>query len=86
MQKKPSSRAGPNKICYSENSNMPPKDSARSLRDMKEMLTNLPQFQDLKAKVCYDFFVFQYMYACTDVYYTTVFSSSQHRTGVYVYF
>jgi hypothetical protein len=30
---------------------MPPKDSARSLRDMKEMLTNLPQFQDLKAKV-----------------------------------
>ncbi|KAM3583138.1 syntaxin binding protein 1 [Umbelopsis sp. WA50703] len=28
----------------------PPKDSARSLRDMKDMLANLPQFQDLKAK------------------------------------
>ncbi|CAO3662477.1 unnamed protein product [Umbelopsis vinacea] len=37
-------------LSASENSNMPPKDSARSLRDMKEMLTNLPQFQDLKAK------------------------------------
>ncbi|CAO3658545.1 unnamed protein product [Umbelopsis ramanniana] len=37
-------------LSASEGSNMPPKDSARSLRDMKEMLTNLPQFQDLKAK------------------------------------
>lgn len=26
------------------------KSSAKSLKDMKEMLTNLPQFQDLKAK------------------------------------
>ncbi|KAH8551198.1 Sec1-like protein [Umbelopsis sp. PMI_123] len=37
-------------LSASEGSSMPPKDSARSLRDMKEMLTNLPQFQDLKAK------------------------------------
>ncbi|KAI9273019.1 Sec1-like protein [Phascolomyces articulosus] len=28
----------------------PPKDSAKSLKDMKEMLGNLPQFQDMKAK------------------------------------
>lgn len=28
-----------------------PKDSAKSLKEMKEMLTNLPQYQDLKAKV-----------------------------------
>lgn len=28
-----------------------PKDSAKSLKEMKEMLTNLPQFQDMKAKV-----------------------------------
>ncbi|KAL0138132.1 Sec1-like protein [Mucor lusitanicus] len=27
-----------------------PKDSAKSLKEMKEMLTNLPQYQDLKAK------------------------------------
>ncbi|CAO3657362.1 unnamed protein product [Mucor hiemalis] len=27
-----------------------PKNSAKSLKEMKEMLTNLPQFQDLKAK------------------------------------
>ncbi|KAI8339302.1 Sec1-like protein [Blakeslea trispora] len=27
-----------------------PKDSAKSLKEMKEMLTNLPQFQDMKAK------------------------------------
>lgn len=30
--------------------NAAPKNSAKSLKDMKEMLTNLPQFQDLKAK------------------------------------
>lgn len=29
----------------------PPKDSAKSLKDMKEMLGNLPQFQEMKAKV-----------------------------------
>ncbi|KAG0168834.1 vacuolar sorting protein VPS33/slp1 [Apophysomyces sp. BC1015] len=28
----------------------PPKDSAKSLKDMKDMLSNLPQFQDMKAK------------------------------------
>ncbi|CDS07042.1 hypothetical protein LRAMOSA09565 [Lichtheimia ramosa] len=28
----------------------PPKDSAKSLKDMKEMLGNLPQFQEMKAK------------------------------------
>ncbi|SAL99662.1 hypothetical protein [Absidia glauca] len=30
--------------------NAPPTDSAKSLKDMKEMLTKLPQFQELKAK------------------------------------
>ncbi|KAI8991399.1 Sec1-like protein, partial [Mycotypha africana] len=30
--------------------NAGPKDSAKSLKEMKEMLTNLPQYQDLKAK------------------------------------
>ncbi|KAF7726559.1 DEAH (Asp-Glu-Ala-His) box polypeptide 34 [Apophysomyces ossiformis] len=28
----------------------PPKDSAKSLKDMKDMLSNLPQFQEMKAK------------------------------------
>lgn len=32
------------------NTDAGPKSSAKSLKDMKEMLTNLPQFQDLKAK------------------------------------
>lgn len=39
-----------NKAATNDRSTEAPKDSTKSLKDMKEMLTNLPQFQDLKAK------------------------------------
>ncbi|CAO3622659.1 unnamed protein product [Cunninghamella blakesleeana] len=39
-----------NKSATRESDPNAPKDTAKSLKDMKEMLTNLPQFQDLKAK------------------------------------
>ncbi|KAI8141031.1 Sec1-like protein [Fennellomyces sp. T-0311] len=39
-----------NKTAEHSDRSAPPKDSAKSLKDMKEMLGNLPQFQDMKAK------------------------------------
>ncbi|KAI8093278.1 Sec1-like protein [Halteromyces radiatus] len=45
-------------------SNTPPTDSAKSLKDMKDMLTKLPQFQEMKAKYSTHLSIAQELMSC----------------------